>query len=59
MYTDKFPKAFMSPAETRRYNGKICDLMSILLNVASDFIDAESVLEIASSCGVTNEYAYA
>ncbi|MBE6562860.1 MAG: hypothetical protein E7660_03895 [Ruminococcaceae bacterium] len=33
--------------------------MSILLNIASDFIDVSSVNEISESCGVTKEYAYA
>jgi len=49
----------MSPTETRHFNGRICDLMSILLNIASDFIDVSSVNEISESCGVTKEYAYA
>ncbi len=49
----------MSPAETRHYNGRICDLMSILLNIAADFIDVQSVNEISETCGVSKEYAYA
>lgn len=53
------PRAYMSPSETRRQNGRIVDLASLFLNFAPDEFDIETVDEIASSCGVTREYAFA
>lgn len=56
---EKIPRAYMSPSETRFYNRKTVELMSVFLNIAPDFIDIGSVDEISKSCGVTREYAYA
>ena len=53
------PRAFMSPHETRKCNGRIMDTVSLFLNFASDSIDYGTVREIADSCGVGEEYAYA
>lgn len=53
------PRALMSERETKEYNRKICELMSILLNIAPDFIDIEAVTEISRDCGVSVEYSYA
>lgn len=53
------PRAYMTPSETRRCNGRITDIASLFLNFAADSFDIETVNEIAHSCGVTREYAYA
>lgn len=53
------PRAVMTEKETKFYNSKICDIVSIFLNIASDFIDIDMVREISDSCQVTKEYAYA
>lgn len=55
----EFPRAVLSPGETRKYNSKIVQLMSVFLNVAPDFADIESVFEIANASGVSLENAYA
>ncbi len=49
----------MSPSETRRCNGRITDAASFFLNFAADSIDHSSVRDVASSCGVSEEYAWA
>ena len=49
----------MSPRETRKCNGRITDIVSLFLNFSSDAIDYSAVREIASSCEVDEEYAYA
>lgn len=54
-----FPRAFMSPRETVKCNGRIMDTVSLFLNLAADSIDYGTVRQIASSCGVGEEYAYA
>lgn len=59
MDINNISRAYMSEAETRRANGRITNLMSLILNVAPDAIDVSYVKEIATSCGVSEEYAYA
>lgn len=59
MDSANIPRAFMSPLETRRCNGRITSLMSVLLNIAPSFIEPSNVEEIVSSCHVSHEYAYA
>ena len=49
----------MSPSETKYYNSKTAELVSVFLNIAPDFIDIDAVLEISKDCCVTPEYAYA
>lgn len=55
----ELPRAVLTPTETRHYNSKAVQLMSILLNVAPDFADMESVKEISDASGVSLENAYA
>ncbi len=49
----------MSPHETGKCNGRIMDTVSLFLNLAADSIDYDAVRQIADSCGVSEEYAYA
>lgn len=49
----------MTPRETRRCNGRIMDTVALFLNLAADSVDYGTVRQIASSCGVDEEYAYA
>lgn len=49
----------MSPSETRRCNGRIADVASLFLNFASGEFAISTIDEIASSCGVSREYAFA
>lgn len=55
----EFSRTVFTPDEIKRYNSKTVQLMSILLNVAPNFIDIESVKEIATSTEVSVESAYA
>ena len=59
--TDKkdLPRAYMTPSETRKCNGRITDIASLFLNFAADEFDIGSINGISSSCGVSREYAYA
>ncbi|MBR6916990.1 MAG: hypothetical protein IKN38_02285 [Clostridia bacterium] len=52
-------RAYMSPNETRRCNGRITDLASLFLNFAPDEFDIDTVTDIANGAGVSCEYAYA
>lgn len=45
--------------EIRKYNSETMRLLSLYLNLSSDIITPEAVLEIAKDFGVTREYAYA
>lgn len=56
---EDLPRAYMTPAETRRCNGRITDLASLFLNLAADSFSIEEIDSIASECGVTRAYAYA
>ncbi len=56
---ENIPRAYMSPSETRRCNGRITDIASLFLNFAADDFSTEEIDSIAKSCGVTREYAYA
>ncbi len=49
----------LSPEEIRRYNSETMRLLSLYLNLSSDIVTPEAVLEIARDFGVTREYAYA
>ena len=49
----------MSPSETRRCNGRITDIASLFLNFAAGDFMIEEIDSIASSCGVSREYAFA
>lgn len=59
MDINKLSRAYMSPWETRKANGRITNLMSILLNIAPDAVAASYVKEISQTCNVSEEYAYA
>lgn len=59
MTEKELPRALLSPAQTKKYNSKIVQLMSILLNVAPAFADIEIIKELSRESGVSLEYAYA
>lgn len=48
-----------SPKETRLYNGKTCELISVFLNIAPDFIKLSEVEELSRECNVSRECAFA
>lgn len=56
---ENLPARPLKPDEIRRYNSIITQLLSLLLNLAPDAVDAETVMEIADSCNVSTEFAYA
>ena len=49
----------MSPERIRTYNDGVVRMMSVVLNLAADALDARTVDEIARECGVSRAYAYA
>lgn len=49
----------LSSQRIRTYNDGVVRMMSILLNIAADSLDAGTVDEIARECGVSRAYAYA
>ncbi len=59
MNTENIARAYMTEAETKRANGRITNLMSLILNLAPDAVDVSYVKEISNTCGVSEEYAYA
>ena len=56
---ENIPRAYMSPSETRRCNGRITDIASLFLNFAADDFPIDEIDSIAKSCKVTREYAFA
>lgn len=49
----------LRPETIRTYNDGVVRMMSILLNIAADSLDAGMVDEISRECGVSRAYAYA
>ena len=49
----------LRPETIRTYNDGVVRMMSILLNIAADSLDAGTVDEIARECEVSRAYAYA
>lgn len=49
----------LRPETIRTYNDGVVRIMSILLNIAADSLDAGMVDEISRECGVSRAYAYA
>lgn len=49
----------MRPERIRTYNDGVVRMMSVVLNLAADALDAATVDEIARECGVSRAYAYA
>ena len=49
----------LKPDTIRRYNDGVVRMMSVVLNLAADALDAGTVDEIARECGVSRAYAYA
>ena len=49
----------LRPEKIRTYNDGVVRMMSVVLNLAADALDAKTVDEIAHECGVSRAYAYA
>ena len=49
----------LRPETIRTYNDGVVRMMSVVLNLAADALDASVIDEIARECGVSRAYAYA
>ena len=56
---DKLPKRILNKDEIRRYNSKVTELVSLFLNLSPDAIKPAMVEDMAESCGISRELAYA
>lgn len=56
---ENLPARQLKPEEIRHYNGIITQLLSLFLNLNPDAIEVGTVKEIAESCNVSIEFAYA
>lgn len=59
MSVSKIPPCPLSKAEIQTYNGRLMELMSLYLNVASAAIDGDVIRELVTTCNITPDYAYA